>query len=92
MYSSALRKEILFLETRTNGSLTPKEALYEASKNLIDLSIPFLCVKVENLNFENNQHQVNLPLLTLYDRLVKDKLRKKKKEIALNLICNEFSM
>lgn len=33
-------KEILFLEIWTDGSLTPKEALYEASRNLIDLFIP----------------------------------------------------
>ena len=35
------KKEILFLEIWTNGSLTPKEALYEASQNLIDLFILF---------------------------------------------------
>lgn len=35
-------KEILFLEIWTDGSLTPKEALYEASRNLIDLFIPLL--------------------------------------------------
>nr|WVH38627.1 RNA polymerase alpha subunit [Schlechtendalia luzulifolia] len=35
------KKEILFLEIWTNGSLTPKEALHEASRNLIDLFIPF---------------------------------------------------
>nr|UDZ61100.1 RNA polymerase alpha subunit [Sagittaria guayanensis] len=35
-------QEILFLEIWTNGSLTPKEALYEASRNLIDFFIPFL--------------------------------------------------
>ncbi|CAN6453961.1 unnamed protein product [Victoria cruziana] len=32
---------ILFLEIWMNESLTPKEALYEASHNLIDLFIPF---------------------------------------------------
>ncbi|KAM7519364.1 hypothetical protein LguiB_018326 [Lonicera macranthoides] len=36
------KQEILFLEIWTNGSLTPKEALHEASRNLIDLFIPFL--------------------------------------------------
>nr|YP_009667601.1 RNA polymerase alpha subunit [Cheilolejeunea xanthocarpa]QCW58376.1 RNA polymerase alpha subunit [Cheilolejeunea xanthocarpa] len=35
-------KEILFLEIWTDGSLTPKEALYEASRNLIDLFIPLI--------------------------------------------------
>ncbi|KAD0481659.1 hypothetical protein E3N88_44197 [Mikania micrantha] len=56
-------KEILFLEIWTNGSLTPKEALHEASRNLIDLLIPFLHTKEENLNLEDNQHIVPLPLL-----------------------------
>nr|QYB23398.1 RNA polymerase alpha subunit [Hedysarum polybotrys var. alaschanicum] len=45
--------EILFLEIWTNGSLTPKEALYEASRNLIDLFIPFLHAEEENLEEEN---------------------------------------
>lgn len=35
-------QEILFIEIWTNGSITPKEALYEASRSLIDLFIPFL--------------------------------------------------
>lgn len=35
-------KEILFLEIWTNGSITPEEALYEASRNLIDLFIPLI--------------------------------------------------
>ncbi|MFS8006862.1 DNA-directed RNA polymerase subunit alpha [Helianthus anomalus] len=56
-------KEILFLEIWTNGSLTPKEALHEASRNLIDLLIPFLHTKEENLSLEDNQHIVPLPLL-----------------------------
>nr|YP_009770540.1 RNA polymerase alpha subunit [Astragalus bhotanensis]AJE71751.1 RNA polymerase alpha subunit [Astragalus canadensis]QIT01242.1 RNA polymerase alpha subunit [Astragalus bhotanensis]UWV18777.1 RNA polymerase alpha subunit [Astragalus bhotanensis] len=80
------KQEILFLEIWTNGSLTPKEALYEASRNLIDLFIPFLHAEEENLNLENNQHNVTLPLFTFHDRLVKDKLRKNKKEIPLNSI------
>nr|YP_010294658.1 RNA polymerase alpha subunit [Callerya nitida var. hirsutissima]YP_010353059.1 RNA polymerase alpha subunit [Callerya dielsiana]YP_010398235.1 RNA polymerase alpha subunit [Callerya nitida]QJQ74740.1 RNA polymerase alpha subunit [Callerya nitida]UFP05368.1 RNA polymerase alpha subunit [Callerya dielsiana]ULQ68810.1 RNA polymerase alpha subunit [Callerya nitida var. hirsutissima]UOF70603.1 RNA polymerase alpha subunit [Callerya dielsiana]UQK93044.1 RNA polymerase alpha subunit [Callerya ni len=80
------KQEILFLEIWTNGSLTPKEALYEASRNLIDLFIPFLHAEEENLILENNQHKVTLPLFTFQDRLAKDKLRKNKKEIALKSI------
>uniref|UniRef100_UPI0030E1CDFB RNA polymerase alpha subunit n=1 Tax=Hedysarum drobovii TaxID=2906541 RepID=UPI0030E1CDFB len=80
------KHEILFLEIWTNGSFTPKEALYEASRNLIDLFIPFLHAEEENLNLENNQHKVTLPLFTFDDRLGKDKLRKNKKEIALKSI------
>nr|YP_009767531.1 RNA polymerase alpha subunit [Daniellia ogea]QIS98149.1 RNA polymerase alpha subunit [Daniellia ogea] len=78
------KQEILFLEIWTNGSLTPKEALYEASRNLIDFFIPFLHATEENLNLENNQHKVTLPLFTFHDRLAK--LRKKKNEIALKFI------
>ncbi|KAI3867569.1 hypothetical protein MKX03_010088 [Papaver bracteatum] len=44
------KKEILFLEIWTNGSLTPKEALHEASRNLIDLFIPFLHNKLDKLS------------------------------------------
>nr|YP_009130871.1 RNA polymerase alpha subunit [Gossypium turneri]YP_009337966.1 RNA polymerase alpha subunit [Gossypium harknessii]AFH57606.1 RNA polymerase alpha subunit [Gossypium turneri]AJE75551.1 RNA polymerase alpha subunit [Gossypium harknessii] len=78
------KQEILFLEIWTNGSLTPKEALHEASRNLIDLFIPFLHAEEENLHLENNQHDVTLPFFPFHDRLVK--LTKKKKEIALKSI------
>nr|YP_010928566.1 RNA polymerase alpha subunit [Diplusodon sigillatus]WKK47603.1 RNA polymerase alpha subunit [Diplusodon sigillatus] len=80
------KQEILFLEIWTNGSLTPKEALHEASRNLIDLLIPFLHAEEENLHLENNQYKykVTLPLFTFHDRLAK--LRKTKKEIALKYI------
>nr|YP_010044936.1 RNA polymerase alpha subunit [Dianyuea turbinata]QPF96148.1 RNA polymerase alpha subunit [Dianyuea turbinata] len=78
------KQEILFLEIWTNGSLTPKEALHEASRNLIDLFIPFLHAEEENLDFEKNQHKITLPLFTFHDRLAK--LRKNKKEIALKSI------
>nr|QEZ90676.1 RNA polymerase alpha subunit [Eurycoma longifolia] len=77
-------QEILFLEIWTNGSLTPKEALHEASRNLIDLFIPFLQEAEENLHLENNQYKVTLPFFTFHDRLAK--LKKKKKEIALKSI------
>ena len=50
------KQEILFLEIWTNGSLTPKEALYEASRNLIDLFIPFLHAEEEDINFEENKN------------------------------------
>lgn len=72
------KHEMLFIEIWTNGSLTPKEALYEASRNLIDLFLPFLHAEEENSHFENNQHKVTLPLFTFHDRLAK--LRKNKNE------------
>nr|YP_010142102.1 RNA polymerase alpha subunit [Muntingia calabura]QQK92347.1 RNA polymerase alpha subunit [Muntingia calabura] len=78
------KQEILFLEIWTNGSLTPKEALHEAARNLIDLFIPFLHAEEETLHLENNQHRVPLPFFPFHDRLAK--LRKKKKEIALKYI------
>nr|YP_010504032.1 RNA polymerase alpha subunit [Chrysosplenium hydrocotylifolium]UXE32581.1 RNA polymerase alpha subunit [Chrysosplenium hydrocotylifolium] len=74
-------QEILFLEIWTNGSLTPNEALHEASRNLINLFIPFLHGEEEK---EDNQHTVTLPLFTFHDRLAK--LKKNKKEIAFKSI------
>nr|QIS91388.1 RNA polymerase alpha subunit [Gardenia conferta] len=78
------KQEILFLEIWTNGSLTPKEALHEASRNLIDLFIPFLHMEEENSHLENNQHMVPLAPFIFHDKL--DKLRKNKKEIAFKSI------
>nr|DBA44656.1 TPA_asm: RNA polymerase alpha subunit [Batis maritima] len=78
------KQEILFLEIWTNGSLTPKEALNEASRNLINLFIPFLHTEEEKVLLENNRDQVPLPFFPFHDRL--GKLRKKKKEIAFQYI------
>ncbi|CAK8561208.1 unnamed protein product [Lathyrus sativus] len=82
------KQDILFLEIWTNGSFTPKEALYEASRNLIDLFIPFLHAEEENFNLENNQHKMTWPLFTFHDhdRFVKDKLTNTQKEITLKSI------
>nr|ANP95936.1 RNA polymerase alpha subunit [Pyrola rotundifolia] len=62
------KDEILCLEISTNGSLTPKEALYEASWKLIDLFIPFLHTEEENIYLDHNQHKVTLPLFNFYER------------------------
>nr|QBC71740.1 RNA polymerase alpha subunit [Dionaea muscipula] len=70
-------EEILFLEIWTNGSLTPKEALFEASRNFIDLFIPFLHAEEENFDLEDNQHRVRLPLFTFHEKLTKIKKNKK---------------
>nr|USG53025.1 RNA polymerase alpha subunit [Laportea bulbifera] len=78
------KQELLFLEIWTNGSLTPKEALHEASRNLIAFFIPFLNAEEETLRLENNQHKENLPLFNFHGRLAKP--RKTKKEIALKSI------
>nr|YP_009471708.1 RNA polymerase alpha chain [Cephalotaxus sinensis]YP_009641638.1 RNA polymerase alpha chain [Cephalotaxus hainanensis]YP_010138046.1 RNA polymerase alpha subunit [Cephalotaxus griffithii]YP_010138292.1 RNA polymerase alpha subunit [Cephalotaxus harringtonia var. nana]UPV71550.1 RNA polymerase alpha subunit [Cephalotaxus fortunei var. alpina]AVI15495.1 RNA polymerase alpha chain [Cephalotaxus sinensis]AXI98095.1 RNA polymerase alpha chain [Cephalotaxus sinensis]QBZ37775.1 RNA polymerase al len=47
-------QEILFLEIWTNGGVTPKEALYEASRNLIDFFLPFLRSEEENIDGTNS--------------------------------------
>nr|QYK18226.1 RNA polymerase alpha subunit [Acianthera recurva] len=78
------KQEILFLEIWTNGSLTPKEALYEASRNLIDLLIPFLHAEEEDMNFEESENRWNLPLFSFQDRLTN--LKKNKKRIPLTCI------
>nr|YP_009477331.1 RNA polymerase alpha subunit [Pleonotoma albiflora]AVM81849.1 RNA polymerase alpha subunit [Pleonotoma albiflora] len=85
------KQEILFLEIWTNGSLTPKEALHEASRNLIDLFIPFLHKEEENLALEDNQHTVPLSPFTFHDKL--DKLRKNKEKIALkSIFIDQFEL
>nr|ANO45196.1 RNA polymerase alpha subunit [Drymophila moorei] len=78
------KQEILFLEIWTNGSLTPKEALYEASRNLIDLFIPFLHAEEEDINFKENKNGFTPPLFTFQDRLTN--LKKNKKGIPLKCI------
>nr|YP_009435257.1 RNA polymerase alpha subunit [Lobelia malowensis]ATG25258.1 RNA polymerase alpha subunit [Lobelia malowensis] len=91
------KDEILFLEIWTNGSLTPKEALQEASRNLIDLFIPFLQTEEETLHLEDNQHilQTEEETLHLEDNqhrvplrpsTLPDKLVKRKKKIAVKSI------
>nr|AVM82625.1 RNA polymerase alpha subunit [Cuspidaria floribunda] len=82
------RQEILFLEIWTNGSLTPKEALQEASRKLIDLFIPFL--RKEGENFEEEEgfvvkdNKYTIPFFGFHDKW--DKLRKKKTKLAMKSI------
>nr|UVN17442.1 RNA polymerase alpha subunit [Typhonium blumei] len=78
------KQEILFLEIWTNGSLTPKEALHEASRNLIHFFIPFLHAEERDIYFEENKSRFTLPPFTFHDRLAN--LKKNKKEIALKCI------
>nr|YP_010993848.1 RNA polymerase alpha subunit [Dianella ensifolia]WOZ11293.1 RNA polymerase alpha subunit [Dianella ensifolia] len=80
------KQEILFLEIWTNGSLTPKEALYEASRNLIDLFIPFLHAEEGNFHFEEKKNRVTLPFLTFQNGLTNLNLKKNKKGIPLKCI------
>nr|QBC71809.1 RNA polymerase alpha subunit [Drosera indica] len=70
-------EEILFIEIWTNGSLTPREAIFEASRNLIDFFIPFLHSEEENLDFEDNQDKVTLPLFHFHHKLTKRNKNKK---------------
>nr|WOC92309.1 RNA polymerase alpha subunit [Utricularia triloba] len=76
------KQEILFIEIWTNGSLTPKEALHEASRNLIDLFLRFLHKENETGPFENNQQAIPLSPFALDDKL--DKLGKKKESIFID--------
>nr|YP_010461441.1 RNA polymerase alpha subunit [Allium xiangchengense]UUF92657.1 RNA polymerase alpha subunit [Allium xiangchengense] len=78
------KQEILFLEIWTNGSLTPKEALYEASRNLIQLFIPFLHTEERGIHFEENKNRFTLLPFTFQNGLTK--LRKNKKGIPLKCI------
>nr|YP_010475858.1 RNA polymerase alpha subunit [Corydalis pseudoadoxa]UVH70145.1 RNA polymerase alpha subunit [Corydalis pseudoadoxa] len=78
------KHEILFLEIWTNGSLTPKEALNEASRNLIDLFIPFLHAEEQDIQLEDNPNGGAVPFLTYHDRL--HKLKKNITERALKCI------
>nr|YP_010711440.1 RNA polymerase alpha subunit [Corydalis turtschaninovii]YP_010711628.1 RNA polymerase alpha subunit [Corydalis wandoensis]UGO88868.1 RNA polymerase alpha subunit [Corydalis turtschaninovii]WDA92003.1 RNA polymerase alpha subunit [Corydalis turtschaninovii]WDA92283.1 RNA polymerase alpha subunit [Corydalis wandoensis] len=78
------KHEILFLEIWTNGSLTPKEALNEASRNLIDLFIPFLYAEEQDIHVADNPNRVTVPFLTYHDRL--HKLKKNTKDKALKCI------
>nr|YP_010154098.1 RNA polymerase alpha subunit [Corydalis davidii]QQW51931.1 RNA polymerase alpha subunit [Corydalis davidii] len=78
------KHEILFLEIWTNGSLTPKEALNEASRNLIDLFIPFLQAEEQDIRLEDNPTRLAVPFLTYHDRLAK--LKKNTNERALKCI------
>nr|YP_009339642.1 RNA polymerase alpha subunit [Lobelia anceps]APQ39034.1 RNA polymerase alpha subunit [Lobelia anceps] len=75
------KHEILFLEIWTDGSLTPKEALREACRNLIDLFIPFLQTEEENLHLGDNQPMLPLCVSTLPDTLIKIRQNKKKRAL-----------
>nr|QGT34474.1 RNA polymerase alpha subunit [Utricularia amethystina] len=76
------KQEILFLEIWTNGSLTPKEALHEASRNLIDLFLRFLHKEDETVPFENNQYTIPLSPLPVDKKL--DKLSQNKEYIFID--------
>nr|YP_010372893.1 RNA polymerase alpha subunit [Rhododendron huadingense]UPH77668.1 RNA polymerase alpha subunit [Rhododendron huadingense] len=71
------REEILFFEIWTNGSLTPKEALHEASRKLVDLFSPFLNTEEENAHLDENQHKINLPFFTFHENVEKCKKKKR---------------
>nr|YP_010958446.1 RNA polymerase a-subunit [Vandenboschia auriculata]ALO81789.1 RNA polymerase a-subunit [Vandenboschia auriculata] len=75
--------EILFIEIWTNGSLTPSEAFFEASKNLIDLFLPFLHTKQEHVPVENIKDLSNSNELSY---LSNDELNEVKREVTLKHI------
>jgi DNA-directed RNA polymerase subunit alpha len=63
------KHDIHFLEIWTNGSLTPKEALYEGSRNLIDLFLPFVHIDEEGTIFEEYKNRLTPPLLTFQTKI-----------------------
>nr|YP_009531731.1 alpha subunit of RNA polymerase [Leiosporoceros dussii]AXZ70934.1 alpha subunit of RNA polymerase [Leiosporoceros dussii] len=54
------KQEILFIEIWTNGSLTPKEALHEASRSLINLFIPLLHEEEQENHKVKNKDKSNM--------------------------------
>jgi DNA-directed RNA polymerase subunit alpha len=78
-------KEILFLEIWTDGSLTPKEALYEASRNLIDLFIPLINSEKKEKNFGiEKTTESNMPFFT-FQSVLPD-IEKMTKDVAFKHI------
>lgn len=78
-------KEILFLEIWTDGSLTPKEALYEASRNLIDLFIPLINSEKKEINSGVEEpKESNTPSLPF--QLVSSEMREMTKDTAFKHI------
>ncbi|KAL4179636.1 hypothetical protein AMTRI_Chr13g121060 [Amborella trichopoda] len=63
------KQERLFLEIWTYGSLTPKEALYEVSLNLIDFFIPFLHVEEREFNLNDDQNRFIVPFFPFHEGL-----------------------
>lgn len=78
-------KEILFLEIWTDGSLTPKEALYEASRNSIDLFIPLINSGEREINSGVEEpEESNTPSLPF--QLLSNDMREITKDIAFKHI------
>ncbi|KAH9547647.1 hypothetical protein CY35_11G045400, partial [Sphagnum magellanicum] len=79
----------------TNGSITPKEALYEAFRSLIDLFIPFLHLfaKAYNCPKRVDVHTISDLLNYSQDDLMKIINSKKKSvEQALEILQKRFSI
>jgi DNA-directed RNA polymerase subunit alpha len=78
-------REVLFLEIWTNGGLTPREALSEASRILIELFIPFLHEEEQNIDGMNNRKGSNMPPFPL-SHVLTDMGKTKEKKIAFQHI------
>jgi DNA-directed RNA polymerase subunit alpha len=78
-------REVLFLEIWTNGGLTPREALFEASRILIELFIPFLHGEEKNIDGMNNRKGSNMPPFPL-SHVLTDTMEMKEKKIAFQHI------
>nr|YP_011004431.1 RNA polymerase alpha subunit [Asplenium antiquum]WPT27086.1 RNA polymerase alpha subunit [Asplenium antiquum] len=62
--SGRATRETSFIEIWTNGSLTPYEAIKEASKKLIDLPTPFLQMKNEDVYSSESGYDGTPPVST----------------------------
>ncbi|KAL3619531.1 hypothetical protein CASFOL_036592 [Castilleja foliolosa] len=78
------KQEILFLEIWTNGSLTPKEELHEASRNLIDLFVSWGKNPHES-DFLRNVSRENLIWLDNVWLVNKDRFFRKVRNVSSNI-------
>nr|QBA69299.1 RNA polymerase alpha subunit [Amphilophium blanchetii] len=82
------KKEMLFLEIWTNGSLTPVEALSITSQKLAKLlTAPLRVNEEEDNKFTNEDHLVSLYFFTFQHRW--EKIRQKKIKLAMKSIFVE---
>nr|YP_009973882.1 RNA polymerase alpha subunit [Danaea sellowiana]QNH93756.1 RNA polymerase alpha subunit [Danaea sellowiana] len=85
-------QEILFIEIWTDGSLTPKEALYEASRNLVDLFLPFLHAEEEKIISERDEKKESNENILLANSISTD-INKMAKEVAFkNIFIDQLEL
>jgi DNA-directed RNA polymerase subunit alpha len=85
-------REVLFLEIWTNGGLTPREALSEASRILIELFIPFLHGEEQNIDGMNNRKGSNMPPFPLSHVLTDTGETKEKKTAFQPIFIDQLEL